>query len=147
MALDGGALDQATFDVICDDASMNFRCKPFLRFRPLFFLPLLACVACLCGCRGGRTAHSLDPRLRTVDEMLSANIREGMTRAQVLNLLKSRGYQFEARPDMASLRVVVRHVDADTLQPVVAHATFHFDPYDKLVSFELQLAPDLPFQP
>jgi hypothetical protein len=79
--------------------------------------------------------------------MLRTNIHAGMPRAQVLTFLKSHGYQFEARPDPASLRVVVRHVDADTLQPVVARATFHFDPHDKLASFELQPAPDVPFQP
>jgi hypothetical protein len=91
--------------------------------------------------------HTSDPRLRKVDEMLSANIREGMTRAQVLGFLKTRGYQFEARPDAASLRVVVRHVDSETLQPMIARATFHFDSKDKLTTYELQPAPDVPFQP
>jgi hypothetical protein len=118
---------------------------------------LLCLVIAACGCKNSvdlrsyipwtHHGHTDDPHLRKVDEMLSANIREGMTRAQVLTFLKSHGYQFETRPDAASLRVVVRHVDAETLQPVVARATFHFDSYNKLTKYELQPAPDVPFQP
>jgi hypothetical protein len=125
---------------------MTFRHKLLRPIRICCFAWLLL-LGIGSGCHGGRATHSRDPHLRKVDEMLSAKIREGMPRAQVLTFLKSRGYQFEARPDMASLRVLVRHVDAETLQPMVVRATFHFDSYDRLVTYELQPAPDVPFQP
>jgi hypothetical protein len=140
-------LDEAILDGP-DDSSMKSRYKLSRSVPSLYWLALvLFCSVGASGCHGGRSAHSLDPRLRKVDEMLSANIHEGMTRAQVRGFLKSRGYQFEARPDVGNLRVVVRHVDAETLQPMTVRAIFHFDPNDRLINFELQRAPDVPFQP
>jgi hypothetical protein len=139
---------RSAFDAMRNDSSMNSCCKPSWHFRLLCpVAAALLCFAGVSGCHSGRGAHSLDPRLRKVDEMLSANIREGMSRVQVLHFLKSRGYQFEDQPDMASLRVLVRHVDAETLQPTIARATFHFNAQDRLASYELQPAPDAPFQP
>ena len=58
--------------------------------------------------------------------------------------LNSRGYSIEHSSDKGSLVAMVRHVDTDTLQPATARVTFHFDPNEKLLSYELQSAPDGP---
>ena len=95
------------------------------------------------GCKRN-ISHTSDPRLKKIDEMLSAKLPPGTPQGLVQNFLKSRGYQLEAAPDRDSLRAVVRHIDTESLQPSTARVTFHFDSNSKLVSFELQPAPDLP---
>jgi hypothetical protein len=43
--------------------------------------------------------------------------------------------------------VLVHHVDTETLKPVTALVTLHFDVGDKLKSYELVEAPDSAQQP
>lgn len=97
------------------------------------------------GCK--RNAHTADSRLQKIDEMLSAQLPTGTSKARVEYFLTSRGYKLEDSPDKSSLVAVVRHVDTDTLQPATARATFHFDASDKLISYDLQPASDAPLQP
>src|SRR5271155_2167321 len=113
-------------------------------------LLLLACAVLLplllgCGCR--TNAHTSDSRLVQLDEMLNTQLPQGTTRGRVDHFLKSRGYLVQNAPDKNSLVAVVRHVDTDTLQPATARVTFHFDSNDKLLSYELQPAPDATLRP
>jgi hypothetical protein len=51
--------------------------------------------------------------------------------------LNSQGFSIEDSTDPHALVAVVRHVDTETLQPVSATVTFHFDSEDKLKTYEL----------
>jgi hypothetical protein len=96
------------------------------------------------GCKNN--AHTSDSRLQKIDEMLNAQLPQGTPRTRVQYFLSSRGYKLEDSPDKASLIAVVRRIDTDTLQPSTARVTFHFDSNDRLISYELQSAPDTPLQ-
>ena len=97
------------------------------------------------GCKSH--SHTSDSRLQKIDEMLNSQLPQGTPRPRVEYFLSSRGYQLEDSPDKASLIAVVRHIDTETLIPATARVTFHFDLNEKLVSYELQPAPDAPLRP
>jgi hypothetical protein len=97
------------------------------------------------GCKSN--AHTSDSRLQKIDEMLSTRLPQGTPRSRLEFFLSSRGYKLEDAPDKNSLVAVVRQIDTDTLQPRTARVTFHFDVHDKLVSYELEAAPDAPLKP
>jgi hypothetical protein len=97
------------------------------------------------GCKSN--AHTSDSRLEKIDEMLNTQLPLGTPRSRLEFFLNSRGYKLVDPPDRNSLVAVVRQIDTDTLQPRTARVTFHFDLNDKLVSYELQSAPDVPLQP
>lgn len=99
----------------------------------------------LYGCKSH--AHTSDSRLEKIDGMLNAQLPQGTPRSRLEFFLNSRGYKLEDSPDKNSLVAVVRLVDTDTLQPATARVTFHLDSHDKLVSYELQSAPDAPLRP
>jgi hypothetical protein len=119
---------------------------------PAALLPLLSAAGAalflafsIYGCKS--TAHTSDSRLEKIDEMLNTQLPRGTPRSRLEFFLNSRGYQLEDSPDKNSLVAVVRQIDTDTLQPRTARVTFHFDLNDKLVSYELEAAPDAPLQP
>ena len=97
------------------------------------------------GCKSN--AHTSDSRLRKIDEMLNTRLPQGTPRSRLEFFLNSRGYQLKDSPDKKSLVAVVRQIDTDTLEPRTARVTFHFDLNDKLVSYELEAAPDAPLRP
>ena len=99
----------------------------------------------LYGCKSA--AHTSDSRLEKIDEMLNTQLPQGTPRLRLEFFLHSRGYQLEGSPDKNSLVAVVRQIDTDTLEPQTARVTFHFDLKDKLVSYELEAAPDAPLRP
>ncbi len=99
----------------------------------------------LAGCKGGRHTHN--PRLREIDEMLDARLPEGSTKSRVVVYLNSQGFPLQTSSDPRALVAVVHHVDTETLKPVTALVTFHFDAGDKLKSYELAEAPDSISQP
>ena len=107
----------------------------------LFFIFL----GCAVGC--GRHVHTSDYRLLKIDEMLNKQLPPGTPKPRVVFFLNSRGYRIEVIPDKVTIVAVVRLIDTETLQPATARATFHFDSNDKLTSYELQPAPDVPMQP
>jgi hypothetical protein len=94
------------------------------------------------GCKS--TAHTSDSRLQKIDEMLNTRLPQGTPRSHLEFFLNSHGYKLENSHDKNSLVAVVRQIDTDTLQPRTARVTFHFDANDKLVSYELEAAPDTP---
>ena len=111
------------------------------RKRSLFlligFLALGGLVLTPIGCKG--SGHTSDPRLRQIDEMLDTQLPAGTAKARVIFYLNSQGFSIEDSKDPHALVAVVRHVDTETLQPVSAAVTFHFDAEDKLKTYELAL--------
>jgi hypothetical protein len=91
--------------------------------------------------------HTYDPKLRKIDELLDAQLPKGTSRSRVGFFLITRGYKIEDSPDLRTVIAIVRHIDTRTLQPSTARVTFHFDANDALISYDLQPAPDVPFQP
>jgi hypothetical protein len=110
---------------------------------PSAFILLLA--FSFSGCKS--SVHTSDSRLEKIDKMLSAQLPPGTPRPIVQHFLSSRGYRIERSPDKTVVVAVIRHIDTETLQPVNARATFHFDSNEKLLTYQLQYAPDAPFQP
>src|SRR5277367_943801 len=102
-------------------ASPSANLRPFLLLACAVFLSLLPAS----GCKSH--SHTTDSRLQKIDEMLNTQLPPGTPLARVDHFLKSRGYIVEDSPDKNSLVAVVRHVDTETLQPVTARVTFHFD--------------------
>ncbi len=92
-------------------------------------------------------SHTKDPRLRKIDQMLDAKLPPGTPRTRVEYFLSSRGHRIEHCPDNNCVVAVVRHIDTETLQPATARITFRFDSNDKLITYELQAASDIPLQP
>ena len=99
----------------------------------------------VCGCKSN--AHTSDSRLEKIDEMLNTQLPRGTPRSRLEFFLNSHGYRLEDAPDKNSVVAVVRQIDTVTLQPRTARVTFHFDVHDKLVSYELEAAPDAPLGP
>ena len=116
---------------------MNMILMHCKRSLPLLigFLALCGLLLAPAGCNGG--GHTSDPRLRQIDEMLDAQLPVGTPRSRVMVYLNSQGFSIEDTKDPHALVAVVRHVDTETLQPVSASVTFHFDSEDKLKTYEL----------
>lgn len=102
-------------------------------------------VASVAGCK--TSAHSSDPHLRKIDEMLDAELPKGTTMTRVGVFLSSRGYRVEDAPKPHTIVAIVRHIDTQTLRPATARVTFHFDPTERLTTYDLAPAADEPIQP
>lgn len=92
------------------------------------------------GCQSN--SHTSDSRLRKIDETLAAQLPKGTARARVEFFLRSRGFPQQTSADPKDVVAIVRLVDTETLKPATARVTFHFDPLDKLVTYDMQAAPD-----
>jgi hypothetical protein len=113
---------------------------------PLGLLMLaMILVVGLAGCK--TSAHSSDPHLRKIDEMLDAELPKGTTMTRVNVFLSSRGYRVEDSPKPHTIVAIVRHIDTETLRPATARVTFHFDAGERLTTYDLTAAPDEPIQP
>jgi len=120
---------------------------PLLNSLPelaLAFVVLLLAFA-VGGCKNH--AHTSDPSLQPIDEMLDTQLPQGTPRSRVQFFLNSRGYRLLDSPDKNVIVAVVRHVDTKTLVPATARVTFRFDAQSQLLSYELQPAPDNPLRP
>lgn len=87
------------------------------------------------GCKRG--GHTTNPRLKQIDEMLDSQLPEGTAKSRVIVYLNTQGFPIENSTDPHAIVATVHHVDTETLQPVNASVTFHFDTGDKLTSYEL----------
>jgi len=114
--------------------------SPSLPKRPIYlvvsflFATVLA-LGALGGCR--RSGHTSDPRLRQIDEMLDAQLPVGTPRPRVILYLNSQGFPNDPGSDPRSLTATIHHIDTESLKPVTASVTFHFDSEDKLQTYEL----------
>jgi len=92
----------------------------------------------LAGCKS--SAHTSDPRLRQIDEMLDSQLPQGTPKSRVILYLSSQNYPAENTGDAKTVVAIVHRVDTDTLQPATARVTFHFDASDKLKFYDLEPA-------
>lgn len=99
----------------------------------------------LAGCKS--SAHTYDPHLRQIDEMLNSQLPQGTPKSRVTFFLNTQGFPLENSADSKVVVAIVHHVDTNTLQPATARVTFHFDTSGKLKSYELAQAADAPQQP
>jgi hypothetical protein len=111
-------------------------------YRLMLAMVLAAGVA---GCK--TSAHSSDPHLRKIDEMLDAELPKGTSMTRVNVFLSSNGYRVEDSPKAHTIVAIVRHIDTDTLRPATARVTFRFDASERLTTYDLAPAPDEPIQP
>src|SRR5882762_1645878 len=95
-------------------------------------------VLALAGCKS--VAHTSDPRLRQIDEMLGSQLPQGTPKSRIILYLSSQNYPVENTRDARAIVAVVHRVDTDTLQPATARVTFHLDASDKLKSYDLEPA-------
>jgi len=100
----------------------------------LLLLGVFAMLA-LAGCK--QSGHTSDPLLKQIDEMQDSQLPTGTAKSRVSFYLSSQGFPLESTSDPHALVAVVHHVDTDTLQPIAARVTFHFDASDNLKSYEL----------
>jgi hypothetical protein len=107
----------------------------------IFFVAAFVCA----GCEAAK--HTSDSRLKKIDLMLDKQLPAGTTRAQVAYFVHARGYSLENTRDKSLIIALVRQVDTDTLQPVTARVTFHFNSSDRLTTYDLQPGPETPLQP
>jgi hypothetical protein len=125
--------------------NLRRRAATSLRFFPGPFLVGVFLALALAGCKN--SAHTSDPRLRQIDQMLDAQLPQGTPRSRVLFYLSSQNFAVENTGDTKVVVATVHHVDTDTLQPATARVMFHFDVRDKLKTYELDTATDSPPQP
>jgi len=118
------------------------RSRRLAALMPAWFFLLLAVAA---GCSSH--THTYDPKLRKIDELLDAHLPRGTSKDRVGFFLTTRGYKIEGSPDAHTVIAIVRHIDTETLQPSTARVIFHFDANARLISYDLQRAPDVPIQP
>lgn len=122
--------------------------NPSSAFSKTFALPwrvlLASLILCLVvaahGCQSN--SHTSDSHLRKIDETLAAQLPRGTTRAHVEFFLRSRGFPQQTPADPKDVVAIVRLVDTETLQPASARVTFHFDSLDKLITYDMQAAPN-----
>jgi len=113
--------------------------KSSSRFLAAFFLLGILATMPLTGCRSGR--HTSDPSLRQIDDTLEAQLPAGTSKSKVSYYMSSQGFPLENTNDPHTIVAVVHRVDTETLRPVTARVTFHFDARDNLTTYELAAAP------
>jgi hypothetical protein len=119
-----------------------------LRIANAALFRLVLAVVLVGGVAGCKTsAHSSDPHLRKIDEMLDAELPKGTAMTRVSVFLSSNGYRVEDSGNPRTIVAIVRHIDTETLRPATARVTFHFDFSERLTTYDLAPAPDEPIQP
>jgi hypothetical protein len=119
-----------------------------LRIANAALFRLILAVVMVAGVAGCKTsAHSSDPHLRKIDEMLDAELPKGTPMTKVNVFLSSNGYRVEDSGKPRTIVAIVRHIDTETLRPATARVTFHFNAGERLTTYDLAPAPDEPIQP
>ena len=114
------------------------------RFLAAFFWLGILGTMPLTGCRSSR--HTSDPSLRQIDDTLDAQLPSGTNKSRVSFYLSAQGFPIESTNDPHTIVAVVHRVDTETLRPVTARVTFHFDARDNLTTYEMAAAPGSPSQ-
>lgn len=110
--------------------------------RPGLALVVLALGLVPSGC-GKRQSHSSNSSLRPIEAMIEAQLPPGTPRSRVIQFLGSRGHEIAAPTEPATVVAVIHHVDPQTLEPVTARVTFHFDAADKFTVYDLEALPEV----
>jgi len=78
-----------------------------------------------------------DPQLEPIQKMIETQLPKGSTADRVTNFLSVRGYQLQAPEKPGTVVAIIRHIDTQTVRPVTARVTFHFDANGKLNAVEM----------
>ena len=105
---------------------------------PTLLLGTVFLAVLLSGCK--TSAHTSDPRLRQIDEMLDSQLPPGTPKSRVTLFLSSQNFPVENASGAKVVVAIVHRVDTDTLQPATARVRFLFDASDKLKSYDLETA-------
>jgi hypothetical protein len=97
---------------------------------------LAVALAGLAGCR--KTAHTDDPQLKPIQEMLEQQLPRRASEEQVVRYLDNSGYSILAAQKQGTIVAIIRRKDMAAVQPVTARVTFYFDANRKLNTFELE---------
>jgi hypothetical protein len=100
----------------------------------LFLLGVFTILA-FAGCQ--QSGHTSDPRLKQIDTLLDSQLPAGTSKSRVSFYLSSQGFPLENTSDPSAIVAIIHRVDTETLQPVTARVTFHFDLSGNLKSYEL----------
>ena len=91
-----------------------------------------------------KSAHTSDPALEGIDQLLAKQLPPGTPMSRVDTFLKMRGYERRDATEAHTLVAIVQHINPVTIRPEAARVTFRFDNNLKLVTYDLQPAPTLP---
>jgi hypothetical protein len=105
------------------------------QLRMAFFSLIAASFLLLSGCQPSREVD--DPQLKPIQAMIEEKLPVGTTEGGVVQFLSTRGYPMEASHKPGTIVAIIRHIDAEKLQPVTARVTFYFDANGKLNTYEI----------
>jgi hypothetical protein len=101
--------------------------------RSLAFL--LASGFLFAGCKNAFKVE--DAQLKPIQAMIEDKLPIGSTEGAVQEFLSARGYPTELSDKPGTMIAIIRHIDAEKMQPVTARVTFYFDANGKLNTYEI----------
>ena len=104
---------------------------------PLPFCSLLLLLALLTASCQKPFMQVDDPQLQPIQKMIETQLPKGSTADRVTNFLSVRGYQLQAPEKPGTVVAIIRHIDTQTVRPVTARVTFHFDANGKLNAVDM----------
>jgi hypothetical protein len=99
---------------------------------------LFALAAFAAGCSKPHPGETSDLQLKPIQEMIQQQLPIGTTDAAVQSFLSGRGYTVEVPTKPGTIVATIRHIDAETVQPVTARVIFYFDANGKLSTYEIR---------
>ena len=87
-----------------------------------------------------------DPQLKPIQQMIETQLPKGSPAGRVTNFLSVRGYEQQAPEKPGTVVAIVRHIDTQTVRPVTARVTFHFDANGKLDAVEMTRTANRPIE-
>jgi hypothetical protein len=125
----------------CAPTRTNFALR---RLCPLCSL-LLLLVLLAAGCQ--KTFMQVDdPQLKPIQQMIETQLPKGSSTDRVATFLSVRGYQLQPPEKPGTVVAIIRHIDTQTVRPVTARVTFHFDANGKLDAVEMTRTANRPIE-
>jgi len=87
-----------------------------------------------------------DPQLKPIQQMIETQLPKGSTTGRVTTFLSVRGYELQAPEKPNTVVAIIRHIDTQTVRPVTARVTFHFDANGKLDAVEMTRTANRPIE-
>jgi len=87
-----------------------------------------------------------DPQLKPIQQMIETQLPKGSTTERVTTFLSVRGYEMQPPEKPGTVVTIIRHIDTQTVRPVTARVTFHFDANGKLDVVEMTRIPNRPIE-
>jgi|SRR5271157_1738934 len=125
-------------------AHENTAARTVARRSPLPFCSLLLTLLAA-GCQKSFMQVD-DPQLKPIQEMIQTQLPKGSTTGRVTTFLSVRGYELQAPEKPGTVVAIIRHIDTQTVRPVTARVTFHFDANGKLDAVEMTRTANRPIE-